>query len=130
MNLIMSRIRMSTVMVLFLLTAICGPLLLRSWAAWFDDSPGEQMFVGIVSDYACGLKHTMHPNLTAAECTKLCRELGSKFALVMGEKVYALEGNTDGLIQVAGEKAVIRGVLNEQTQVIRVIALAGTKPRR
>lgn len=130
MKLIMSRIQKSTMIVLFLLIVIFGPLALRSRAAWFDDPPAEQMFVGIVSDYACGLKHTMHPNLTAAECTKLCRQLGSKFSLVMGEKVYALEGNTEGLIQVAGEKAVIRGVMNGQTQVIRVIALAGTKPRR
>ncbi|HKD82609.1 MAG TPA: hypothetical protein VKH81_23165 [Candidatus Angelobacter sp.] len=125
----MPRIRMSTMSVLFLLIVICGRLALRAWPTTFDDPPAEQVFVGVVSDYACGSKHTMHPNLTAADCTKLCHELGSKFSLVMGDKVYALEGNTEGLTQIAGEKAVIRGVLNGQTQVIRVISLVGGKPR-
>jgi|SRR5438270_5983256 hypothetical protein len=128
MNLLKFGVELSIVFQLFLHGHGFGPSL--SPSALFDNQPAEQVFVGVISDFACGQKHTMHPNITAAECTKLCKELGSKLSLVIAEKVYALEGDTDELIKNAGEKTVIRGVLNEQTQVIRVTAMIGSKPQK
>ena len=69
-------------------------------------------YTGTVSDAMCGAKH-MGP---AAECTRTCVSKGSKYALVVGDKVYTLE-TTDKTVlalldQQAGRNATVTGTVN------------------
>ena len=50
---------------------------------------GPQTLTGKVSDAMCGAKHAMAGG--DAECTRACVTKGSKYALVVGSKVYTLE---------------------------------------
>ena len=52
---------------------------------------GKQTLTGEVGDAMCGVKHMEG---TPAECTRSCVSHGSKYALVVGDKIYVL--NTSG----------------------------------
>ena len=71
----------------------------------------QQQLTGVVSDSMCGASH-MAKDKTAAECTRMCVKEGSKFALVVGEKVYTLSGHEAELDKLTGEKATIKGEVN------------------
>ena len=73
----------------------------------------QQTLTGTVSDAMCGAKHQM---ANAAECTRACIGHGSKYALVVGSKVYTLEGGDQAALdKLAGEKATIKGTVNGDT---------------
>ena len=83
---------------------------------------------GVVSDATCGRKHTMMPGKSDAECTRACIMKGSKYALVVGDKVYTLEGQSDALDKLAGETAKIHGMASGDTvQVASVQPAKGKK---
>jgi len=74
-----------------------------------------QSFTGEVSDAMCGAK----PMGSAADCTRGCVSKGSKYALVVGDKVYTLDTSDkaalDHLNKLAGEKAKVTGTLKGDT---------------
>ena len=83
---------------------------------------GKQTFTGEVGDAMCGRKHMEG---TAADCTRTCVAKGSKFALVVGEKIYILD-TTDKtalatLDQQAGKNATVTGVLNGDTIAVSAV---------
>ena len=47
--------------------------------------------------------------MDAAKGTAGCVSHGSKYALVVGDKVYELDGKTEGLAKLAGAKAKVTG---------------------
>ena len=76
---------------------------------------GKQTLTGEVGDAMCGVKH-MEGEGTPAECTRSCVAHGSKYALVVGDKIYALN-TTDKTVlalldQQAGKKVTITGTVN------------------
>jgi len=74
-------------------------------------------FTGTVSDAMCGAKHAMPGN--AAECTRGCISKGSKYALVVGDKVYTLETSDKSALAAldkqAGAKATVTGTEKDNT---------------
>ncbi len=76
----------------------------------------KQTFTGEVGDAMCGRKHMEG---TAAECTHTCVSHGSKYALVVGEKIYILDAADKTALatldQQAGKNATVTGVLNGDT---------------
>src|SRR5260370_4307968 len=84
-----------------------------------------QTFTGEVSDSMCGAKHMMEGN---AACTRACVRKGSNYALVVGDKVYALyadaKADLDALDKLAGEKARITGVADGETIEVSKVAAA------
>ena len=82
-------------------------------------------FTGTVSDSMCGAKHAM-PG-APAECTRACVSKGSKYALVVGDKVYTLDtsdkATLDTLDKQAGSKVSVTG-----TEKDNVIAVSSVKP--
>jgi hypothetical protein len=74
---------------------------------------------GTVSDAMCGAKHKM---ADAAKCTMGCVGHGGKFALVVGDKAYTLEGKTDGLDKLAGAKAKVTGKMTGDTITVDSVA--------
>ena len=85
-----------------------------------------QSFTGTVSDAMCGAHHMMSG--PEADCTRACVGKGSKYALVVGEKIYILDADKSAqanLDKLAGAKATVSGTLNGDT--IQVASVAPAK---
>jgi hypothetical protein len=74
-----------------------------------------QNYDGVITDTRCGAKHSAAIGQSAADCTRACVHGGERFALVDGDKMYALEGEVAGLKHSAGERVRIVGRLNGNT---------------
>jgi len=83
-----------------------------------------QTLTGQVSDAMCGAKHEMTGS--AADCTRGCIKHGSKYALVVGDKVYTLETTDktalDKLNELAGAKAKVTGAVAGNTITVKSVA--------
>ncbi len=84
-------------------------------------------FTGTVSDSMCGAKHAMPGD--DAGCTRACVSKGSKYALVVGDKVYTLDTSNkqalDTLDKQAGAKVTVTGT--EKDNVITVSSVRAAK---
>jgi hypothetical protein len=100
-------------------------LLVASSAAMAANKP--ETFTGEVSDSMCGAKHMMEGS--KADCTRACVGKGSSYALVVGDKVYALHTEDKAALaqldKLAGEQAKITG--NADGETIEVSSVAATK---
>ena len=101
---------------LLFVTALTGAALAAS----------PKSFTGTVSDAMCGAKHEM-PG-APAECTRACVSKGSKYALVVGEKVYTLETSDKSALATldkqAGEKATVTGTEKDNTITVSSVKAA------
>ena len=92
-----------------LASAILGILVYAGSAVAAD----KQTLTGEVSDAMCGAQHMQG---TAAECTRACVGHGSKYLLVVGDKLYSLNTSDKALLAVlnqqAGNKVTVTGVVN------------------
>lgn len=83
-----------------------------------------QTFTGKVSDAMCGANHMMAGEASA--CVRACINKGSKYALVVGDKVYALD-TTDKtalgeLDKLADHQAKVTGQANGETITVSSVA--------
>jgi hypothetical protein len=62
-----------------------------------------ETFTGTVSDAMCGAKHMMEGD--DAACLRACVQKGSKYALVVGDKVYTLDAKDKATIEVSSVAA-------------------------
>lgn len=76
---------------------------------------GLRTFSGVVTDSFCGAKHDTSMNQTAAGCTRICLKQGARFALVDGDRVYGLTGETGSLDRAAGQRVKLSGTLKGDT---------------
>jgi hypothetical protein len=78
----------------------------------------KQTFTGEVGDAMCGRKH-MEGEGGPAQCTRTCVSHGSKFALVVGEKIYVLDTTDKAALatldQQAGKTATVTGTVDGDT---------------
>jgi hypothetical protein len=85
-----------------------------------------QAFTGKVSDAMCGANHMMAGE--ASECTRVCIRKGSKYALVVGDKVYTLDtsdkATLDQLDKLADQQAKVTGEANGDSIVVLSVAAA------
>jgi hypothetical protein len=85
----------------------------------------KQTFTGEVGDAMCGRKH-MEGEGTPAQCTRTCVSHGSKYALVVGDKIYPLDTTDKAALamldQQAGKNATVTGVLNGDTIEVSSVA--------
>ncbi len=83
----------------------------------------SQTLTGEVSDAMCGVKHEMP---SKADCTRACMKHGSKYALVVGDRVYTLETSDkaalDKLNDLAGAKAKVIGEVDGTTVTVKSVA--------
>ncbi len=102
--------------------AVAALVLLTAVLAFTADKP--QTFTGKVSDTMCGAKHMM-PGASDADCTRACVKQGSKYALVVGDSVYTLEGGDAAMLdKLAGQKATVTGALKGKTITVASVAAA------
>jgi hypothetical protein len=83
-----------------------------------------QTLTGVVTDDMCGKKHTMMPGKPDSECIRACVKAGSKYALLVGDKTYALKGDTKQIDHLAGKKVKVTGDLNGTTITLASITEA------
>lgn len=93
-----------------------------------SNRPGEasampKTLTGIVSDSMCGAHH-MAKDKSPAECTRMCIKQGTKYALVVGSKVYTLEGHESEVDKLAGQKATVRGSVKGETVAVQSVVPA------
>ncbi len=74
-----------------------------------------QRLTGVVTDDMCGKKHTMMPGKSDSDCVRACVKAGSNYALLVGDKVYALNGDAKKIDGFAGKKATVTGELRGNT---------------
>ena len=83
-------------------------------------------FTGTVSDSMCGAKHAMAGD--DAGCTRACVGKGSKYALVVGDKVYTLDTNDKdalaALDKQAGAKVTVTGADKDNTITVKSVTAA------
>jgi hypothetical protein len=81
-------------------------------------------FTGTVSDAMCGAKHQGDP----AQCTRACVSKGSKYALVVGDKVYTLDTSDKSALATldkqAGAKVTVTGTEKDNTITVSKVAAA------
>lgn len=81
-------------------------------------------FTGTVSDAMCGAKHMGD----AASCTRGCVSKGSKYALVVGDKVYTLDASDkaslDTLDKQAGAQVTVTGTEKDSTITVSSVKAA------
>ena len=96
-------------------------LLLATFALAADK---PQTWSGEVSDAMCGAKHMG----AAAECTRGCVSKGSKYALVVGDKVYTLETSDKAALATldkqAGAKVKVTGSAKDTTITVTSVEAA------
>ncbi|MGO9648658.1 MAG: hypothetical protein ACLPOO_11445 [Terriglobales bacterium] len=85
-----------------------------------------QTFTGIVSDAMCGATHMMEGD--PASCLRTCVNKGSKYALVVGDKVYTLDTSSpatlDALAKLGAQKATVKGTVDGDTIAVSSVAAA------
>lgn len=86
-------------------------------------SAAPRTLTGVVSDAMCGAKH-MAKDKSPAECTRSCVKQGTKYALVVGKKVYALEGHEAELDKLAGANATVKGKVTGEAITVQSVASA------
>jgi hypothetical protein len=105
------------------LPAIAGPLVLAALLT-IPAFAADTTISGKVSDSMCGAKHQMAGD--DASCTRACVKQGSKYALVVGDKVYTLETGDqaalDKLNGLAGASAKVTGEVKGDTITVKSVA--------
>jgi hypothetical protein len=86
----------------------------------------SQTYTGIVGDAMCGAKHVMPGD--AAACTRGCISKGSKYALLIGDKVYVLDTMDKALLATldkwSGEKVTVSGTAKDNTITVTSVKTA------
>jgi hypothetical protein len=105
-------------------TAVLGMQMLVGLAAVPALAAGKnRTLTGEVSDAMCGAKHEMKGK--AADCTRVCMKHGSQYALVVGDKIYALETSDkvalEKLNDLAGAKAKVTGEVDDTTIAVKSV---------
>jgi len=78
---------------------------------------------GVVSDAMCGVQH-MSKDKSAAECTRGCVKGGEKYALVVDNKVYTLQGHEADLHKYAAQKVTVKGTVTGSTVTVESVTPA------
>lgn len=92
----------------------------------FSFAAKAQSFTGTVSDAMCGKKHMMEGD--PAACLRACVQKGSKYALVVGDKVYTLDTQNKAALttldKLANKKAMVKGQANGDEIEVRSVSAA------
>lgn len=82
----------------------------------------ETTLTGKVSDVACGATHKMK-NMSEADCARACAKKAG-YALVVGDKVYKLQGHDEDFDKYAAENVTVKGTLSGDTVTVASVAPA------
>jgi len=80
-------------------------------------------FTGVVTTTMCKDRH--FAGMAAADCVRKCVKDGNPYALLVGDKLYTLDGDTAGLDAFAGATATVTGT--SRGDKIHVSSVSGSK---
>jgi hypothetical protein len=106
-----------------MLFAAAIAFLVLSFGVRAQDAAKETTLTGVVSDAMCGAHHSMK-GMSDADCTRMCVKAGQSYALVVGDKVYTLNGHSPELDRYAGQKVTVKGKLNANTVAVDSVTSA------
>lgn len=87
-------------------------VLMAGGAALYTRADGaKRTLTGVVSDAMCGKTHDMK-GMSDAQCTRMCVKGGSAYALVVGDKVVELRGDSSELYKYAAQKVTVSGTMH------------------
>ena len=94
-----------------------GALLTQTSLAQYGEEGSDlQTLEGVISDSKCGASHS---GRDPVKCTMGCLKNGSSYVLVVGDKVYKLDGNLgSGMNNVAGKGARVTGKVDGDTILV------------
>ncbi len=78
-------------------------------------STSAESFEGMVTCSSCGAKHRPKLDRSASNCVRVCVHGGAKFALVYEDSTYLLDGDSNSLKNLAGQRARVVGVRSGNT---------------
>ena len=109
--------------------ARAGSVILAAWLGSYALARNLQTFTGTVGDAVCGAKHTMDGD--DISCLRTCIQRGSKYDLVVGDKVYVLNFTdssvADVLDKLASQQARAQVKGEESGGVIEVQAVSAAR---
>lgn len=88
------------------------------------DLAQETVFAGLVTDDHCGARHSADSAKNPSECTQMCIRQGSKYSLVNGDNSYLLNGATNDLGKLAGQRVNVVGSLTGSTIKVSSVTAA------
>ena len=92
-----------------------------------DTAPNSakvQTFTGVLTDAHCGPRHPSKSGLTAGDCARICVKQGSSWALVDGDKVYLIKGDSPYFDKLAGQRVRVMGTLEGSTIKVQSLEAA------
>ena len=100
--------------------AVAALLILGSYSFAVDKT-----LTGTVTDDMCGRKHTMMPGKPDSDCVRACVKAGREHALLVGDKLYKLLGQSAEVDGLAAKRVRVTGEISGD--VIHVVAIQVTK---
>ena len=111
------------------LSVYAGAVILAALLGCYAFAAKLQTFTGTVGDAVCGAKHTMDGD--DISCLRTCVQRGSKYDLVVGDKVYVLNFKdssvADTLDKLASQQARAQVKGEESGGVIEVQAVGAAR---
>ena len=81
---------------------------------------GAKTLTGVVSDSLCGKTHGMK-GMSDADCTRMCVKGGASYALVVGDKVVELRGDSSELYKYAAQKVTVHGTMHGKDLLVESV---------
>jgi hypothetical protein len=75
------------------------------------DSQQQQTLTGVLTDSRCAGRHPSASKMTSMQCTLFCIKQGASWALVDGDAVYVLKGDSPAFNKVAGQRVKLTGLV-------------------
>jgi hypothetical protein len=91
-----------------------------------NDVPGNVTLTGTVSCSKFGASRPSQKGFSQAEAIHMCISQGYSYVLVVGKRVYPLEGDGKQFSRLVGEKVTISGRLNPEKPVEKETFYDGT----
>lgn len=88
--------------------------------------PGDVILTGTVSCSKFGASRPSQKGFSQAEAIHMCISQGYNYVLVVGKRVYPLEGDSKRFAELVGEKVTIAGRLNPEKPVEKESFYNGT----
>jgi hypothetical protein len=96
-------------------------VLMAGGAAIYTRADGaKRTLTGVVTDAMCGKTHDMK-GMSDAECTRMCVKGGSAYALVVGDNVVELRGDSPELYKYAAQKVTVRGTMHGKDLLVESV---------
>ena len=108
-----------------LLLQMAALFLLAAAAFLFSAFADSKTYTGTLGDAMCGAKHVMDGS---ANCTQVCVQHGSKYALIVNDKVYTLTSSDKTLLgqlnNLAGKIVSVKGTPHgDHGDMIEVVSI-------